>query len=452
MLTLFLDIPFPYKQFTEMEFFLTDSNGLFIPQIYYTRIDEYRIKIDNAEALGLDRGSEIRFTFCHNKGTYAVNKHEYNFKTVANKRDYQITSPYNDIMDLDMRIKVFYDRKFLYPTNNYKFNPYNGLLILDEDFVFQGNKDLSLLCFYAGTKYNHAIPTIPMSGYLYFKKHEIDRNYNKDLFAVFVNGKLIPRNIITDMSNNIHKINKDIETRYNIEVMNMSPKIDCLVPFYKNASHINSIPKQYKYQEFSCMITVPTPDTIMNRYRLDGLLNPITFEDVLPDHPECYITLLHHGISESGKNFRYDLKFFRDDYSPTSEAINVIGQVRQPGNDEDYVEDSPTALLLGTIPDVLHEQYEDYPLMTVKAEAILKADTTYNNREIDGVLCRMEIEKPKKDKPRYVYYELNSTDYEKDNCVNIFEWIISEKPNGQGEVYYRKTVNLFPYNDPYEDS
>ena len=72
-----------------------------------------------------------------------------------------------------------------------------------------------------------------MSGYIDFDRKHIDRVYDKDLFNVFVNGKLLDREKLIDISNRTHKIGEDIKSRYNVQVLGMSPRIDTLVPYFK---------------------------------------------------------------------------------------------------------------------------------------------------------------------------------------------------------------------------
>ena len=52
----------------------------------------------------------------------------------------------------------------------------------------------------------------------------------------------------------------------------------------------------------------------------------------------------------------------------------------------------------------------------------------------------LQIDKPKYGYKPYIYYELTSNDYEVDNKIGIFEWIVSDEPDGKGHVYYRKTI------------
>lgn len=452
-----VEIPFPYKQFTEMEFILSDKYRNFISDKYYQRTDDTHIyfPLSSVNTLNLNDEDELRFTFCHNKGFYSINKIEYHAVTKSTQREYKFNTPFGEIMDLDTRFKVFYDRKLLYPDSDihYKFNLYEGIFIFDEDFEIEDNKDLDIVVFYTGNKFNRAVTTLPMSGYITLKKHEIDRNYNKNLMGIFVNGKLVNRNDIIDMSNNIHKISRDIESRYNVEVKSFSPKISSLIPFYKKRSHMLDIPKQYCYHEFPCMFTIPYPNDPYNRQKLENTgLNPILLDDINPDH---YISLIHHGYQDTkdiDTVVRYDLYFYRDDYIKNPEDVSVLAQIRTSGNEGQFkwIPDSDTVVLVGKIPAHMTSTLVDYSLMSIKIKTIITQDSSQNNNTIDGIVCRFGILKNTKDKYYPVYYELDTNVYEHGDTVGIFEWIISTEPEGKGEVIYRRTVFLHPDNDPYD--
>ena len=498
---LMVDIPFPYTQFTEMEFFLTDSEGNFIPSSYYTRLDENTLYFNGSSvtALNINDVDQIRFTFVHNRGMYAINKMEYNVKSQANIYRYKLPSPFNKLLDLNMRYRIFFDRKLvgrIDSTNEYTINKKTGELVFDKDKIpiTKSGIDISMLVFYTGTKYNTAIPTLPMSGYVYFKKNEIDRNYNKDLCCFFLNGKLVNRDNIIKMSNNIYKISKDLKSRYNIEVMNTSPRINELIPFYKKFGRRNSIPDQYLYKEIETIFFVPRSNATEQphgRQTFDPeTVNILTIpHHVLPNHQDWYITLMQHGTYESefkDRHITYTIDFYKDDYATKPSPISVLGQIRLQGNFEDYVPNSPTALLIGTIPERLTTCFTDTVICTVQAKTIYDADTYNHGKDIDGVLVRLEID-PTKAKTKYevakpldtaqrydgkwvdldwnlnssgtrdrhilpqIYYEMEADEYEKDNYINLLEWVVSEKANGEGQVYYRKTINVFPDNNPYAD-
>ena len=142
---LILDIPFPYPQFTEMEFFVSSTiDKRLIPDDAYDRLDENRIYISLPEVqeFNLNTEEEVRFTFCHNKGEYAVNKKEYHVRTKAGVNEYSFPSPFGKIIDMNMRMRVFYDRYLLYPDTEYKyrFDNYTGHIYIMDDTDLGGIK------------------------------------------------------------------------------------------------------------------------------------------------------------------------------------------------------------------------------------------------------------------------------------------------------------------------
>ena len=54
----------------------------------------------------------------------------------------------------------------------------------------------------------------------------------------------------------------------------------------------------------------------------------------------------------------------------------------------------------------------------------------------------------KKDDWYRVYYELVCDNYERDTEIEILEWVISSKPNGEGDIWYRKLIPFLPFDTP----
>ena len=296
-----IEIPFPYKQFTEMQFFISDNEGKLIPQAYYDRINERTIRIKNAVPFGITEEDDIKFTFCHNKGQYAVQKMELHINGEDGIRKYDINSPYYAMLDIRTRFKVFLNRQALVPGKDYVINIYRGFIKFDDSIMINLRDDIDIICFYTGTKYNKAIPELPMSGYIYFNKYEIDRNLNKNLMAVFVNGKLVSRNDILDISNNIHKVSRDIKSRYNLEVLNLSPRVDSLVPRFKQPMSRGRINKRI----------IKWINGIIGKYEI-GKFQKDLFEG--SNGGGIKLTLGQDAINPlyiTGKN----LKIFREDFS-----------------------------------------------------------------------------------------------------------------------------------------
>ena len=451
---LIVDIPFPYKPYTDTVFFITDQYGKFISERYYTRINSKQIQIKENCPLGIRTGNDIRFVFCHNHNNYTVLKKEINLTTTPGVLEYKFIPPYGDIVMLDYRTRVFFDRELLsYKNSNYKFSDRNNTIILDDDFLSNEPKDLDIVFFYTGHINTRTINYLPESGYIELKKHEINRNYNNNLMAVFINGKLIAKNNITDMTNNIHKINTDINTRFDLQVLNMSPEISSLVPYYK-ARYIEngtSRPKRNVKHEVYCRVDVGGYLSKKNRYYINELMNHFIPVDILDKYQDCYLSFVHKATD----SISYTLKLYKDDYEKTPSEINLALMLRYKGNNEEDDEDSLTTILFGKIGPVVTNRPSDYAMFTANVSAIYDADYYRRkilSRPLDGLLCRFEGEPQTNTHKSTVYYELEATNYIKFNYIPVYEWIISREADGNGEILYRQSVNFLPFNtDEIED-
>ena len=446
-------IPYPYPQFTDTEFFLTDSNGLFISDIYYDLSDDRKKVIfkSNASSLGLTKNSDIRFTFCHNHNKYHIYKFEQHVICRTGVIQYNLESPFKKIVDIKSRYRVFYNRHVLdIERKDYTIDNYNGKIGLHQFTNVQDGDTLDIVTFYAGSDKNQVVSNLPMSGYIYLKRNEIDRNYNNNLMAVFVNGKLIPRNKIVHMSNNIYKISEDINTRYNLDVRNMSPRVNSIAPFYQKNNLTIDTPMQNNIYDFPCSLEIVTKKH--NRNSLDIDFNPVMIDpSLLPNKENYFITLMHHGYvledDYGNTSLKYNLKFYRDDYAEQNEPVKIVTllRYRSHNREEERIQTSYTPLLMGKINEV-HETSKDIPLYSIRIESVVKGDFSNADKHLDGILCRFQIENPVKEDPKPVYYELTSDYFEKDEYVGVFEWVVSTDINGTGDISYRKTVYLTPKN------
>ena len=466
-----VDIPFPYRQFTDTEFFLTESNDgtrRLIPDDQYKRIGEYQIWIMNPSSIGLTTDSEIRFTFCHNKNRYHVSKVEYHlFCEYEGQLEYDLTgSPYNYDMNLNNRFHVWYNRKEVTQTKQFNIDSKYGKLYIQETWMTpQVGDRIDIVCFYTGVKLdaniNHAIQKLPMSGYIYLKRHMIDRNYDNNLMAVFVNGELIPRDKIIEMSNNVYKIKEDIHMRHNVEVRNMSPRVDSLVPFYKKACYQLESPKQYWYHDLASTICVGDLNP-KNRKQLNSLLNPIYFDPSLLDNMKLWISLMQRGRNHAGKDFsnlNYTLSFYETDYKENNETtpLQIIVELREKSNEGDKEYQSYTSVLLGELPATLNAIDEDYCFASTQIDKIFEIDK-YNrthypeqygniNRALNGIVGRLQVPMNRKCKSKpIIYYSLESNMFTSEDKVGVLEWVVSTGRDGTGVRLWTTHIDFEPYH------
>lgn len=447
-----VEIPFPYKQFTDTVFFLTESSSgknLFIPDNQYRRIDENRIEIPNHKDLGLSEKSELRFTFIHQKNKRWIGKEEFHFSPeYVGQMEFQLpSSPYSGILNLSKRTFVFWNRVRMTPGLHYKLENTTGrLVILNKKFKGTSDDKIDLLIVYTGSGSNQSIQELPESGYIYLSNTEIDRNYSKDRMAVFVNGKLVDRDDIIRISNGVYKISKDIGSRYDLDVRNLSPRINSLVPFYKRQIKDSYQPYQFTVSDFISRIEVPAKKAY-GRQSVQALFNPIYFNPELVNQPNLWINLIRtsrtHKVS-SATNLKYELNFYGNDYVDDMEPLYVVLQLRLRGERE--FKTSLTPVLIGMVDSSLKDIGQDRLIASTQVKTVLNSDTFGAEFGIDGIIGKIQADPKKFNGDDPLYYTLRSNRFEYDTVVGIFEWSITSEPDNQGYVYWRKHIALEPDN------
>ena len=366
------NIPFPYTQFTDTQFIVTDQgSGLFIPDDYYNRINEYQIQFPEENKIGLTQDTEIKFTFFHDKNKRWIGKAEYHLPvTFTGQKQFNLpASPYNQLVNLHKRTYVFYNRRRQSKGTQYYINDDQGQIVLVNKRLKSLIGDrVDVLIIYSAGLDNGAIQNLPQSGYIALSKYEIDRNYNPNLMAVFVNGKLVDRRDIIQLSNTIYKIGVDIKSRYNLEVKNLSPKIKSMVPYYKQ--HYNPIEEERKdlFKSIICRINVPE-SPVKGRQHFPFQFSPIYFFPDLIDNPELWLNLI---LQKSIAN--YTLTFFGNDKIETPSSMNVIMQLRIRTY-RDFIRNSSTSTIICVIPATVHNVTEDQILVSIQLKTIVEMDT-----------------------------------------------------------------------------
>lgn len=453
-----IEIPFPYYNFTEFGFFVTLKDGTFIPEYYYDRIDDHHIQLKDNYPYPIDKKVPFRFTFAHKHGFFAIGKKEQTWESGPFQYDYYFDSPYDNIVDLMKRTRVFVDGQFIPSTlEYYKWDNETGKLSLSRAFDFGREVHIiTVLCFYSGTDiHNHTRAMLPKSGYFEFLKKYADRLWDKNMFAAFLNGKLVSRDDIIDIDSRIHKISRDLKTRNDFNVFNMSPSVSFLAPFLRVAHSDDKNQHEWIY-EMPCKLNVAYNGVYTPRYYIDPqIIDPVEFNSMIPKDGSFYITIVHHGTNKTPheRELNYTLKFFRDEYEQTPEQVGIFAQLRIKGNNEPEIEDSATSLRVGTLPATMGTRLNDQVLFSFNSKLVYDTDE-YNREEykdsawLNGIEIRFEIQRQMKEEWTKCYYELRSNDYEYMNVVNIFTILISSGVNGTGKLYYTKPIFFLPYNEP----
>ncbi len=213
-------IPWPNPPFTDTAF-MVSIGGRFVPEDDYTVNGNIISFKDTPERFVY--GHKIRFTFIHNKGFTYISKCERSVTLKANQEEVDIPSPFNKIVNLNRRMIVTYGGAYLDKERYLVDNVNRKLLFISASP--KAGRDLHFYFFYTGSRNNGAIAFLPESGYFYLKNKALDRNVNKDLMMVFLNGKLVPKSAILDITNNLHKVKANVGSRYDFTVLGCSPAI-----------------------------------------------------------------------------------------------------------------------------------------------------------------------------------------------------------------------------------
>lgn len=137
---------------------------------------------------------------------------------------------YLEPINLSERLLVFYSGTYVEPER-YVINRYNRTIFF-KDITGANGKDVNIVSFHTGNASTGSIGYVPKSGYLLLDESKMDRNLNKKLMMVFVNGILVPKSNIYDLSNNLKKITRDIKSRYDLNIINASPLVTEFKPLY----------------------------------------------------------------------------------------------------------------------------------------------------------------------------------------------------------------------------
>ena len=229
--TITATIPWIHPPFTDTAF-MVSYDKLFIPENEYT-IDPTKtfITIDNKYKDIIKDGSKLRFSFMHNKSFTEIVKEETSVKTEASKKIYDIPSPFNKLVDLNNRFFITYGNEYI-DKKNYIIDNINNRLEFINFTLDDPTKTLNFYFYYTATSDNGAIGWLPESGYISIYRENIDRNWNKNMYVIFINGELIQKNCIMDIANSLKKIKVDVKTRYDIVMIGFSPLIKELKNLY----------------------------------------------------------------------------------------------------------------------------------------------------------------------------------------------------------------------------
>lgn len=257
----------------EKNFFIT-IGSTFITEDSYTKhyankVDEYDYITLNDNITGVDEGREVLFTFIDNYYSIVEKKSEVVTATEEGQKVFDIPIPFDNYFALDNKCLVFLDGTYI-DESRYDIDTLdNKLTFFSNDDAQSIGKELTFLFFYVANENNISfinddvnIVKLPEYGYIYLSKDNINYSMAPKLYFLFVNGKKIDNNSIKTISSNLIRLNRDVQSRYNVSILDYTPQIEEFEPYFRMFSEYDNLINKLSTDELDKLFGIYT--TISN--------------------------------------------------------------------------------------------------------------------------------------------------------------------------------------------
>ena len=186
---------------------------------------------------------------------------------------------------------------------------------MNEDNILEGTKLEFTFIFNNSTKNiskideDITISVIRKNGYIFMNKDNLEHPLSKSLVWLFMNGKKISINDITDISGNVLRINKDQQSRYNLLILSHTPKLEELNTFFKNYSNYDTLINNLSSEDLNMLF---------NNHRILSDTEPHHDMDI---HKEALVTEIMRDWY--GRTGYYAGTTFHKGYQDISKASDV---------------------------------------------------------------------------------------------------------------------------------
>lgn len=226
-------IPMENCAFRDIEFFVSVGTTFLFDNSF--DVDKLNNTINFKTDMGLEKGREITFTFILNTFSNVIKEEVELIATEEKQTVFDLPIPYGSFFELGNEFLLFIGNTFIDPMN-YVIDKKNLKITLTEHVVEKGRK-ITYLFLYTPSKNN--IPSLNPNtyttlikeyGYLFVGSNKSDMGLKyprakKKTYFLFINGKKIDVDSIIDLSNNILRINRDPQTRYNVCLLDYTEHI-----------------------------------------------------------------------------------------------------------------------------------------------------------------------------------------------------------------------------------
>lgn len=254
----------PELGFSKKFKFILFTRGQFISsQYYYLNSAGDTLTLENAD--NIKKGDRIDFVFCAHKDI-SIDKIEYCIP--LRSRSVSIPTSFDESLDLNTHMMIFYGSTYI-DSSRYTLNNNDRIITFDDiPASTETDRILTIVVFYDTMTSVGSVEELDSSGYIRIGENTIDRNFNKNMYMLFVNGKKVAQDSILDVTNDIKKITTDIRSTYGVEMFKFSPLVVELENLYKSV-------ETHETHEYT--VTIPEVENQMVYVECNGFIHHRTF-------------------------------------------------------------------------------------------------------------------------------------------------------------------------------
>ena len=240
------DIPYPERADKDSGFIIMVNGEILDPSRYTFDTYDYTITFKNWDDPIFADASEFKFIFMYDDIKTLTVTTAMGGRIEDERFKYNIPVPFPNYFEAGNSILVF-DGSVLLDKERYKIDVANKIIEINEDEHIEGTQ-LRFVYVYNSNSRNVvemdedvAISTIRKQGYVMMNKSLLKHPLSKTLFWLFLNGKKVNLNEITNISTNMVRINRDQQSRYNLMLVSHTPENEELAPYFSTYSNYDTL-------------------------------------------------------------------------------------------------------------------------------------------------------------------------------------------------------------------
>lgn len=222
-----------------------------------------------------DRG--VTFTLVDSNYVVVSKDIEQVTAVVDGQTEFDIPIPFENYFKQGNSVLVFANQTFIEPTR-YRIDADNNTLsLLSTEDALKKGQIMTYMFFYIANPSNRSYTREDVQhnlvtdyGYVYLDRQDLNHPMHNKLYFMYVNGKKIDKDNIMNISNNIIRLRSDIQTRFNMVLLDYTPQIEALAPYTK----INS--------DYDILLNKASSDSINSLFEVYSKMTDIEYH-IVPD-------------------------------------------------------------------------------------------------------------------------------------------------------------------------